>query len=250
MMTTSIKKALVLLLCAAVLLGTCSLFSYADTAPENTDLVSGLSNASGDKVSGLLSSASAEGQKYASDTVAVFYLCSNWTGLPSLGHIWTYIENVSEKPLKIGTYYLLGGEGVSVGKFALTRSDGAGIYYNVESYTAALYGMEDCLYIKTEMTLKDVEKLSERILYSNFWDPAVFNCASFAISSWNMVSDRYMFPFVVLPFVARFQLRAYGAQTDLKMYAPDRHSVYKQINFGDDATMRPVSDGTVDTPPG
>ena len=242
-MITKMRKILALIVCAAVLAGTCSFMCCAYNPAAEQDTLNGAEF-------GKLSANTSESQKYAQNTVAVFYLCSNWTGLPSLGHIWTYVENVSKKTLKIGTFYILPGEGVSVGKFALTRSDGPGIYYNVESYTANLFGMEDSLYLKAEMTMEDVEDFSTRILYSNFWDPLIFNCASFAIEAWNSVSSQRMFPFVILPFVARIQMASYGAKTNLKMYDPGRNNVFKQTGLGDDATMRPVSNGTVDTPPG
>ena len=274
-MNFNLKKAAALLLCIAVIFGTGSLFAYAADLQGIPERFASEFNLPEDEGEGREGSEETptepdlpdEGEteekdeenfdpsappsnQYAADTVAVFYLCSNWTGLPSLGHIWTYVENVSDEWLQIGAYRLRPGEGVSVGKFALTRSDGAGIYYNVESYTANLFGMENCLCLKTEMTKADVDKFSSQILRANFWDPIIFNCASFAIFAWNSASGKFIFPIVVFPFLARIQMKAYGADTSFTMFAPDRDSVYKQKGFGDSAALQIVSDGTLDTPPG
>lgn len=187
---------------------------------------------------------------YAEDTVALLYLCSNSTGFPSLGHIWIYFENVTENALKVGAYELPAGEGVSVGTFGLTRSDGFGIYYNVEAYTGNLHGMEKTLYLMTELDQSTFDKISKKILRKNWWDPIAVNCAFFAISIWNKGDGPSMFPWVVFPVFARTQMKSRGAKTDLKMFYPEFERVYKQKGSGDNARLVNVDPGTVDTPPG
>lgn len=187
---------------------------------------------------------------YAEDTVAVLYLCTNHTGFPSLGHIWIYIENVSDKEIKVGLYDLPAGEGVSVGTFGLTRSNGFGVYYNIEAYTGNLYGMEDSFSIRVEMNEEKMQKISKKILRANWWDPIVVNCAFFAITSWNKAGGKFMFPWVVFPVFARTQMKRRDYTENLEMFDPGRERVYKQKGFGENARLIPVKDGSVDTPPG
>lgn len=187
---------------------------------------------------------------YSSDTVALLYLCSNWTGLPSLGHIWIYVENVSKSNLTVGVYNLPSGEGVSIGTFGLTRSDGFGVYYNVEAYTGNLFGMGESMYMMTELNQKEFDSVSSKIANSNFWDPVVFNCAYFAISTWNTGGGSYMMPIVVLPMFARIQMKLHSHKSNLKMFYPEREDVYKQIGNGSSAILKNVKPGTLDTPPG
>ena len=59
-------------------------------------------------------------------TVAKLYLCHRWSGPPSLGHMWVYIENLTGKPIQVGLYKVPAKQGVSVGNFGLTRADGNG----------------------------------------------------------------------------------------------------------------------------
>ena len=187
---------------------------------------------------------------YKSDTVALLYLCSNWTGFPSLGHIWIYIENVSNKAMKVGVYDLPAGEGVSVGTFGLTRSDGFGVYYNIEAYTGNLFGMGESMYLMTELNQKEFDNVSNKIATSNFWDPAIFNCAFFAITTWMTGGGSIMMPIVVFPTFARIQMKLQNYKSGLKMFYPSRENVYKQIGNGSSAKLRKVVDGSVDTPPG
>lgn len=182
--------------------------------------------------------------------VANMYLCSNWSGLPSLGHIWVYIENISDKTLTVGAYELPPKQGVSIGTFALTRSDGAGVYYNIEAYCGNKFGMSSFISMKTELNESELNTVSNKILSSNFWDPIIINCAFFAISTWDMGGGAFVFPIVVLPVLARIQLKMHSYSSDLKMYYPDREQVYKQHGAGSGATLSVVSDGSVDTVPG
>lgn len=187
---------------------------------------------------------------YAEDTVAILYLCSNMSGFPSLGHIWIYIENVSDQTLTVGKYELPAGEGVSVGTFALTRSDGMGIYYNVEAYCGNLFSMKSPLYIKKEINQSQLNAVSRKILNGNFWEPMFMNCVFFAAGSWDAAGGSFVFPVTMFPIFARLQMKLKGAKTDLTMFNPGRDRVYKQKGSGSSATLKVVSDGTVDTVPG
>lgn len=191
-----------------------------------------------------------EPPEYAPDTVALLYLCTNWTGFPSLGHIWIYIENVSDETLTVGIYDLPAGEGVSVGTFGLTRSDGFGIYYNIEAYTGNLLGMDDSFSIKTEMNRSEFNKVSAKIARSNFWDPIIFNCAFFAITCWNLGGGSFMLPVVVFPIFARLQMKFRDYEVGIKMFYPDITRVHKQKGFGSSAYLDSVDPGSLDTPPG
>ncbi len=191
-----------------------------------------------------------EKPQYEEGTVALMYLCSNWTGFPSLGHIWAYFENVSEEPLRLGAYDLPAGEGVSVGTFGLTRSDGFGIYYNIEAYTSNVYGMDDSLYLRVELNSQKFEKISRKILNANWWDPIIVNCAFFAITKFNIGYDGFMFPWVVFPGIARMNMKRRDAQSPLTMFDPGRDRVFKQKGRGENARLVIVEDGSVDTPPG
>ncbi len=201
-------------------------------------------------VPGLPPMASDESCVIAEDTVALLFLCSNSSGLPSLGHIWIYIENITENTLKVGAYDLNAYEGVSIGTFGLTRSDGFGIYYNIESYTGNAFGMEKSMCLMTELNQKEFNRVSSKIGRSNFWDPIFFNCAFFAISTWDIGGGSFMIPFVVFPIFARLQIRFRPYKKDLKMYFPELERVLKQKGTGSGARLKNVKPGSVDTPPG
>lgn len=66
------------------------------------------------------------------DTVVNLYLCSHETD--TWPHTWVYFENVSDHTVYVGPYELKAGEGVSSGSFGLSVEDGAGIYFNLETY--------------------------------------------------------------------------------------------------------------------
>ena len=51
-----------------------------------------------------------------------------------VGHVWLYIENLTDKPIDVGLLTVQPNEGVSVGLLSFSRADGWGIYYNIEAY--------------------------------------------------------------------------------------------------------------------
>lgn len=243
------KKIVALLLCIAMLCGTCAVAVYADEGnPDDMEIVSYIDDEN--PLPDPVVDPPVTPQPSGNGKVAKMRLCSNWTGLPSLGHIWIYFENISDHTLQVGAYTLPVGEGVSVGSFALTRSDGAGIYYNIESYTGNVIGMNDSLYIEKEINESQLKAVSNYILIANFWDPIIFNCLFFASMAWNIGGGGFVFPICIFPFITRLQLRLHGAKSGLSMYCPDRNRVYKQRSFGSAAHLERVSDGSVDTAPG
>lgn len=201
-----------------------------------------------------------EEPKYKEDTVALIYLCSNDSGFPSLGHIWAYFENVSEETIMVGVYPLPAGEGVSVGLFGLTRDDGFGLHYNVESYTFNRFAkdpdpkkqkkVKNAIYLCAELNSERMAKISNRIRNINWWDPIIFNCVTFAVSTWNMAGAGFIFPWTVFPGITRGNIRLRHAEGGLEMFDPPRDKVWKQIGRGKNASWKICKDGTVDTPPG
>lgn len=189
--------------------------------------------------------------EYDPNHVADFYLMSNASGFPSLGHIWIYIENVSPRDIQVGCYTCPPGEGVSVGCFGLTRSDGFGVYYNIEAYCGNKFPekLVDCYHVKTEMNEEQTNAVSKKILRSNWWDPIVVNCCFFALSAWNKAGGKWRFPWTCFPFFAKLGIKRTG-EPGVSMFDPGRERVFKQKGSGDKAYIEPVKDGSVDTVPG
>ena len=119
------------------------------------------------------------------DKVAVMYICTQQVGL---GHAWIYIENMAECNLEVGCYDLKPDCGVSMGTFLLSRSDGGGLYYNVEAYCANKWGLKNQRWLKTELTKKQLIKVSKRIRQWNYWD-FYFNCTFFASAPACLISS-------------------------------------------------------------
>ena len=74
------------------------------------------------------------------DVVANLYVFYDKSDIHGFGHTWIYVENLTNQELKVGIYPLPAYEGVSVG--TLPEYDGWGLYYNIEAYQQAIYGME------------------------------------------------------------------------------------------------------------
>lgn len=216
-----------------------------DALPEEPMLISGQEEEEGEE------GGEPETPVYNPDYVADLYLMSNASGFPSLGHVWIYIENKSPNDIQVGCYTCPAGEGVSVGCFALTRSDGAGVYYNIESYCANLFPekLKSCFHMVTPMNEEQLAKVSNYILHANWWDPMVVNCVFFALTCWNKAGGRYMFPWRMFPFFAKIAIKRMG-EPGVDMFDPGRDRVFKQRGSGDNARMESVKDGSVDTVPG
>lgn len=161
-----------------------------------------------------------------------------------LGHAWLYIENLSDEPIQVGHYEVPVGEGVSVGLF-VTRSDGLGIYYNVEAYSVGKYNNKGVFSLSKPLTRDELEKVSREIKgYLNYWG-LYFNCTFFAYSIWNSVSTDFLIP-LFFPIIGIIQMLFHGAKADtLEMYYPSEDEVFRQRGTGSDAYLEPVSEGSL-----
>lgn len=176
------------------------------------------------------------------DKVAVMYICTQQVGL---GHAWIYIENTAECDLKVGCYDLKPDCGVSMGTFLLSRSDGGGLYYNVEAYCANKWGLKNKSWLKTELTKKQLIKVSDRIKQWNYWD-LYFNCTFFAAEIWNCASKKKIIP-LMFPFFIKWQILAKGGNKDVEMKPVEKTDCFKQRGSGKNAHIVQVKEGTLDS---
>lgn len=185
----------------------------------------------------------------ANEIVAKISVCSRVREVPSLGHIWIYIHNISDRTLKVGAYDLPSGEGVSIGTFANTRDDGKGIYYNIEAHCINKYGDHDFFSITKEISAATLEKVSNKILDLNHWD--IFkNCMHFAFKVWKTATGQGFANFF-FPAFGEMQLRIVGARNKaLYMYYPTADRVYKQQGSGSSAYLTVVRSSSLETPVG
>lgn len=180
------------------------------------------------------------------DTVAVLSLCTCVYTWPFRGHTWIYVENVSNEPIRVGLYNVPVGEGVSVGTYSFSASDGWGIYYNVEAYRQNRdNGFGNIWSIQKELDAKELEDVSDDIAsYLNYWD-FYFNCAYFAFSVWNPAAGDFLVP-LVLPGISEYEVMMNGGKKgNLKMFWPNPEQVFKQRGYGSGAYLEPVSTDTL-----
>lgn len=188
--------------------------------------------------SGIVDTASIVSGKSASQDKAVarVYLVST-----KLIHLFIYIQNISDKTIKIGLMDCKPGEGVSLGTFGLTRSDGWGLYYNIESYCLTDYEHYDTR--RCEIDAARLEKVNNRIINYNHWD-FVVNCAFFACAIWNTASGGFIMPFTISP-ITKLIIMA-GSDGKLpQMSKPDRKNVCKQRGNGSNAYLEVCSDDSI-----
>ncbi len=158
----------------------------------------------------------------------------------SPGHVWIYVENLTNKPIEVGAYTVPAKKGVSVGTFGPTRYDGYGIYYNVESYCQTEYGMTGLASLTEDLTADELEVLHNGILnYKNSW--GIFtNCVAFAAKMWNLVSDKRLNN-LIFPAFTNIQMSIKRCQRDEIVQKPvDADDVYRQIGNGSNATLKNV----------
>ena len=158
---------------------------------------------------------------------------------------WIYIENTAECDLKVGCYDLKPDCGVSMGTFLLSRSDGGGLYYNVEAYCANKWGLKNKSWLKTELTKKQLIKVSDRIKQWNYWD-LYFNCTFFAAEIWNCASKKKIIP-LMFPFFIKWQILAKGGNKDVEMKPVEKTDCFKQRGSGKNAHIVQVKEGTLDS---
>lgn len=164
----------------------------------------------------------------------------------SFGHVWIYIHNTSDEPFVVGLYTVQPGEGVSLGNFNLSRSDGSGLYYNVESHCGHKYGIGGTVAVTDALTYGRLKAITETLKIGNHFDP-VYNCTGFALTIWNIGSAKII-PFIPIPVVALVGIFLWGGRMNsLEMSDVPAEQVYKQIGNGSDAYLKPVSEGSLDS---
>jgi len=172
--------------------------------------------------------------------VARLYVCSRKKNFWAMGHAFVYLENLSDEVLTVGAYELPPEEGVSIGTFGFTRSDGFGIYYNIEAYVYNTYGDEGVICLSADLTAEEAEHFSNCLLYSNTWDFMFFNCIAFAYRMWNSVATPFLMP-LLFPFLGRLQIRMYGGETAPRMFYPSADRVYRMRGTGKNCRLEQVS---------
>lgn len=173
------------------------------------------------------------------DIVADLYVFYDKSDIHGMGHTWIYVENRTNQELKVGIYTLPPNEGVSVG--TLPEYDGWGVYYNIEAYQQGIYGMEDQLSMKEEITLKELRRVSNFIVnYLNFWDPIFFNCMLFAFLAWDMGSWKILIP-LFFPIIGKVQMLIYPHETGTLMKPVTKDKVFRQVGMAGWARLEPYN---------
>lgn len=178
--------------------------------------------------------------------VATISLCTSVYVWPISGHTWIYVHNISDEPIQVGHYTVPVGEGVSMGAFSFSVSDGWGIYYNVEAYKENTKNRMDRVWSKTEsIDAGQLETLTNSLInYPNYWG-VVGNCATFAFSIWNAVTGDFYFS-LLIPAITQIMLMVSGAKRgNLEMFCPSRDNVYRLKGQGENARLERASDYTV-----
>ncbi len=221
-MNNNLKKLLSLVLAAVMLLSAVCVTAYADD--------------------------SLAGQEDENEIVATVSICSCIYFFPISGHTWIYVENLSDREQRVGLYDLPVGQGVSIGSFSFSVSDGWGIYYNIEAFRENRDNNSSNHWTKTkELSQSELDSLSRNIAnYVNYWD-FYFNCAFFAFSIWNSASGDFLIP-LVIPAISQLEvILAGGKKGVLEMYEPTEDQVFRQRGSGSSAYLEPVSDWTINS---
>lgn len=179
----------------------------------------------------------------ASDAVAEMSIFSYTANAFDTGHAWLYFENISDEDITVGKYVLSPGEGVSIGTFKYSRSDGAGIYYNVEAYCTARYGSSGRVSRTQTITEAQLAAVNTKILNNNNWTLSR-NCVYFAELVWNTVSGQKI-ETPSLPLSAKIAIKRGTYATNKAMNVPAAGKVFKQKGSGAEAYLVPVSQGTL-----
>lgn len=187
-----------------------------------------------------------EEEATADENIATLSLCTSIYVWPISGHTWIYVHNNSNEPIQVGHYEVPAGQGVSVGVFSFSVSDGWGIYYNVEAYKENTKNRMDNVWSKSEdINADELATLTNALLnYPNYWG-FVGNCATFAFAMWNSVTHEGYFS-LLIPAITQFMLMVSGAKRGtLEMYCPSRDDVYRLKGYGDNTYLERASDYTV-----
>ena len=174
------------------------------------------------------------------EIVANYYIFVLQTDVHPIGHMWVYLENLTDKPMQVGLYTVPAHEGVSVGVFS--RKDGKGIYYNVEAYTQTVYGMEGQICLKDQLTAEKVKDVSDALIrYLNHWDP-IFNCMYFAFRIWNAgcSSSKKLIP-LIWPPIGTMQIKMKSYQRGVIMKGVTKDKAFRQVGSGSNAYLKPAN---------
>lgn len=183
----------------------------------------------------------ADGTKAANDKiVANYYIYVMETDIHPVGHMWVYLENLTNKPMQVGYYTVPPYKGVSIGIFA--RKDGFGIYYNVEAYNQTVYGMENQICLKDELTAEKVKDVSDTLVsIPNHWDP-IFNCMYYAFRIWNAgCSNDKKLIHLVWPPLGTLQIKMRNHLYEVPMKGATIDQTFRQVGSGSDGYLRPAT---------
>lgn len=172
--------------------------------------------------------------------VANYYIFVMETDIHPIGHMWVYLENLTNKPMQVGYYTVPAYEAVSIGVFA--RKDGFGIYYNVEAYTQSVYGMENQICLKDQLTAEKVKDVSDALVdFPNHWDP-IFNCMYFAFKIWNAGCSRdKKLIHLVWPPLGTLQIKMKNPIRGVIMQGVTADKAFRQVNSGSRGYLKPVT---------
>lgn len=179
-------------------------------------------------------------EKEDDDVIGKIYLCSRWSGITTTGHLWIYIHNTSDEPITVGLLEVAPDDGISMATFGFTRSDGFGIYYNMETYRNDKYCDASCISLCDDLTVSELEKVSKKLLNSNQWNPFI-NCVFFACSIWNSAGNTFIMPFTYPPVTRLFIKMAGGTET-CQMVNQPAENTFKQRGVGKNSYLDPLSE--------
>ena len=174
------------------------------------------------------------------DVIGKIYLCSRWSSITTTGHLWVYIFNTSDKPITVGLLEVVPNDGISMATFGFTRSDGFGIYYNMETYRNDKYCDESCISLCDDLTVAELEKVNKKLLTSNQWNPFI-NCVFFACSIWNAAGNKFVMPFTYPP-ITRLIIKTAGGTETCQMVNQPPENTFKQRGYGKNSYLDPLSE--------
>ncbi|HBL40393.1 MAG TPA: hypothetical protein DDY98_02025 [Ruminococcaceae bacterium] len=175
--------------------------------------------------------------------VATMYVCQMDRNHSLDGHTWIYIKNLTKSTIRVGCYDLPKDQGVTIGTFGYSivgPTDGSspkGLYYNAEGYRYNKANTFVFAYLQKNLTAKQLEKVSNKILNSNSWS-YFHNCTWAAFRIWNSVPGMFL-PYLISPLMARISILGYSSHKSdgFKLYNPKSNQIWKQSGSGKDATL-------------
>ena len=148
----------------------------------------------------------ADNTKAADDKiVANFYVYVMETDIHPIGHMWVYLENLTDKPITVGRYTVAPYDDVSVGCFGTEGPRGGGVYYNLEQDLTHYHSLKAT---STDLTEAELQAVTNKIKNYSHWDP-ILNCYYFAAMGWNAGAESSI-PFLVFPTFARLYIQMRG----------------------------------------